>query len=320
MLGMRLSEEICAPVPHRQFVFTIPKRLRLYFLYNRSLLNELARCAAATVKEVYGAVMGEGTPGQVAAIQTFGDLLNFHPHIHSLVTDGVFLSSGTFRCMPDILDTPFVKLFSHKVFRLLLDKGLIDGRTIAFMRRWKHSGFSVNRATRIAAGDSEGICRVGEYIARNPFSERRVVRLTKEGVIYRSSRCKPQMYLFAAEGTQTARQNYRIFSFHDFLATVLQHIPNANQQMVMYYGWYSNRSRGDRRKRQKQQGEVVVIPSGEEESRKASRSWAMLIKRVYEVDPLECPKCGGKMKVVSFIIRKSVITRILEHVRKRAPP
>jgi hypothetical protein len=32
-----------------------------------------------------------------------------------------------------------------------------------------------------------------------------------------------------------------------------------------------------------------------------SRTWAMLIKRIYEVDPLACPKCGGVMKVVSFI-------------------
>lgn len=27
----------------------------------------------------------------------------------------------------------------------------------------------------------------------------------------------------------------------------------------------------------------------------------MLIKRVYEIDPLACPHCGGRMKVVAFI-------------------
>ncbi len=27
----------------------------------------------------------------------------------------------------------------------------------------------------------------------------------------------------------------------------------------------------------------------------------MLIKRVYEVDPLSCPQCGGQTKVVAFI-------------------
>jgi hypothetical protein len=41
----------------------------------------------------------------------------------------------------------------------------------------------------------------------------------------------------------------------------------------------------------------------------------MLIKRVYEVDPLECPQCGGTMKIISFIERcqGDVIERILRH-------
>ena len=42
-------------------------------------------------------------------------------------------------------------------------------------------------------------------------------------------------------------------------------------------------------------------------------TWAKLIKRVYEVDPLVCPCCGGQMKIVSFIERcqATVIERIL---------
>ncbi len=43
-------------------------------------------------------------------------------------------------------------------------------------------------------------------------------------------------------------------------------------------------------------------PSSEEAAAtSSSQSWAMLIKRVYEVDPLCCPECGGPMQVVSFI-------------------
>ncbi len=44
-------------------------------------------------------------------------------------------------------------------------------------------------------------------------------------------------------------------------------------------------------------------------------TWAMLIKRVYEVDPLECRECVGVMKVISFIERgqREVIERILRH-------
>ena len=41
----------------------------------------------------------------------------------------------------------------------------------------------------------------------------------------------------------------------------------------------------------------------------------MLIKRVYEVNPLECPQCGGVMKIISFIERgqQDVVERILRH-------
>ena len=44
-------------------------------------------------------------------------------------------------------------------------------------------------------------------------------------------------------------------------------------------------------------------------------TWAMLIKRVYEVDPLVCPKCGSIMKIISFIERcqQDVVERILRH-------
>jgi hypothetical protein len=48
---------------------------------------------------------------------------------------------------------------------------------------------------------------------------------------------------------------------------------------------------------------------------RASQTWAMLIKRIYEVDPLACPHCGGQMKVVAFIEppQEDVIERILRH-------
>jgi hypothetical protein len=38
------------------------------------------------------------------------------------------------------------------------------------------------------------------------------------------------------------------------------------------------------------------------------------IKKVWEVDPLSCPKCGNEMKIVSFINEVDVIRKILEHL------
>ena len=54
------------------------------------------------------------------------------------------------------------------------------------------------------------------------------------------------------------------------------------------------------------------------------KSWARLIKRVYQVDPLKCD-CGVNATRVGFITEHKVIRKILDHLDKRngdsrAPP
>lgn len=127
-----VAEHVCAEVPHRQFVFTIPRRLRIYFRFDRRLLGELCRAAAHTVITVYRTASGrpDGVPGMVGAIQTFGQLIHAHPHIHALVTEGVFLpdlsacghaqAGGTCLPLPKLATDPFLKLWEQEVFALLL--------------------------------------------------------------------------------------------------------------------------------------------------------------------------------------------------------
>lgn len=39
----QVPEHVCAKVPHRQFVFPLPKRRRIYFRFERGLRGELCR-------------------------------------------------------------------------------------------------------------------------------------------------------------------------------------------------------------------------------------------------------------------------------------
>ena len=54
--------------------------------------------------------------------------------------------------------------------------------------------------------------------------------------------------------------------------------------------------------------------------------WAQLIRRVYKVDPLVCPKCHSEMRIIAFIIDHDVVDAILRHLAKagarspRGPP
>jgi len=67
------------------------------------------------------------------------------------------------------------------------------------------------------------------------------------------------------------------------------------QVMVRYHGLYANAHRGKVRK-----VNLAVFPLRvvEAELRPVpSKGWAAMIRKVYEVDPLLCPRCGGRMKV-----------------------
>ena len=64
---------------------------------------------------------------------------------------------------------------------------------------------------------------------------------------------------------------------------------------------------------------------GEEFARGRGRSWARLIKKVYEADPLVCPRCSGPLKIISLIGDGPVIEKILRHLKlwnrpERPPP
>jgi len=55
------------------------------------------------------------------------------------------------------------------------------------------------------------------------------------------------------------------------------------------------------------------------------RNWARLIKKIYETDPLICPRCQGSMTIISFLEDPAVVKRILVHLKlwevpERSPP
>jgi hypothetical protein len=50
-----------------------------------------------------------------------------------------------------------------------------------------------------------------------------------------------------------------------------------------------------------------------------------MIRKVYEVDPMACPRCGGRMKIIFFLTHYAVVDRIIDHLKltfvaERHPP
>ena len=96
LFGEHLCHEILYPVPHRQYVFSIPKILRVYFKYDRKLLGKLCQCANASLLTFLRTATGieDGVLGAVMTIHNFGDYCRWHPHGHGIVADGLFYGNG----------------------------------------------------------------------------------------------------------------------------------------------------------------------------------------------------------------------------------
>lgn len=325
--GELLRENILYPVPHRQYVFSIPIILRKFFLYNRKLLSELCRLAHESLLVFFRTVLDkpEGVIGTVMAIQTFGDYAKWHPHVHSITADGLFDERGVFYCMPKDTDIqPLAELFRAKILKMLKRKGLIDDKLIKNLMKWKHtSGFSIHNGVRLARDDKEGQTSVAQYILRNPFAQGKITFNESTGmVVYKS-----KMSHSKAEG---GKKNFVVYPACDFIAAIVQHIPEKRCQMVRYYGWYSNKKRGERRKLEELTATSETETKGTEEieimdvsnfkpRRIPTPTWRECIKKIWEVDPLECPHCHAEMKIISFISEPKLIQKILEHLKLWVP-
>jgi len=307
-----LEETLLAPVPHRQVVLAVPKRLRLYFLYDRALLGDLARVAARTLSAFVRATTGERTVsiGIVASIQTHGSLANWHPHLHLLVTDGGFRPDGCFVPLPLHDVATLTEAFRRAVLRLFVRRGLLEAETAASMLAWPHSGFHVHDGVWVPAEDRAFATRLARYCARLPVALSRLAYRAHSGTVtYQSDK---------ASGPTAGAETVDAL---EFLARVVSHIPNRGQVLQRYYGWYANRTRGFRRKAGFHEQPAVVaadvVPPAQADVR---RRWAELLRRIFEVDPLRCPRCGHAMRVVAFITEPPVIDRILTHLRRDGPP
>lgn len=118
------------------------------------------------------------------------------------------------------------------------------------------------------------------------------------------------------------------------------HIPPKNKQYIRRYGLYSSRTRGCwkrfpyivrlaphgwKEKQKQENNQEVSLPEVRENSvdkRQERSTWARLIKKVYGIDPLVCPKCSSPMKIIAIIMDPTETEKILRHLVKigRSPP
>ncbi|HUP49498.1 MAG TPA: transposase [Thermoanaerobaculia bacterium] len=107
-------------------------------------------------------------------IQTFGSTINFHPHVHALVSRGGWTEGGQWVPLPWVDAKAAELLFRHKVLSLLRKAGLIDEQRMALLLSWKHTGFSVHNSVSVQPEDAGATERLVRYLMRAPVSQERL--------------------------------------------------------------------------------------------------------------------------------------------------
>jgi len=190
--------------------------------------------------------------------------------------------------------------FAERVLAQLHKRELISDDDVAQILSQDHTGFGVWLGDPFHDKESEQF--VARYIERSPLSLEKlsiqddiVTYTTKDGAAHE-------------------------FDALEFLAALSCHVPKTYESITRYYGRYSCRRRGERAK--------LSPPEDHEQESDYRRefrrsSWAACIKRIYEVDPLECPKCKAQMRIIAFIQDEHSIKEIMKSqgiADFRAPP
>jgi len=229
--------------------------------------------------------------GIIVSYQSFGDLLRFNPHYHGIVLEGGIDETGSFHHMP-VKDTSLLtEVFRRRVLKLFVNRGLFDPHFARKILAWKHSGFSVDNSVPIPASSRKARVNLSQYIIRHPVSLQKILYARSNGTI-----------IYKTKYSAYWKENMKLFKANDFIAELTQHIPPKHKHLIRYYGLYSSRTKGKaakdgslakfgRNAAPKKKPDHASDPEMETVSSKASRrSWARLIQKVYEVDPLICEK------------------------------
>ncbi len=318
-------------LPHRQFVFTFPKLLRPYFRHNRRLFSEVSRIIFAIIERFYNkAAKISIKTGMVLAFQSSGEYLRFNPHYHAIVLEGGFDEDGSFVHISFGDLHRMSEYFRKIIIKFFLKKKLINANLATKLVNWRHSGFSVDNAVGIPAFSDKARESLSQYIARPPLSLKKISIQENGETTVISYTSNNDFFKGKTETLPVTR----------FLLELTQHIPPRGSQYIRRYGLYASRTKG---KWMKMPHVVRHAPPGwkkehlepsepeqpySEESAfsvsdKESRcTWARLIARVYEVDPLICSRCGSPMRIIAVITEPEEVRKILRHLVKigRSPP
>ena len=357
-----LADHVIPPVPVRQWVISVPKRLRgmladrptAVAALTKIFLDEIERLMLAASGGIFDADMPRAARprlGGISFLHRFGSALNRHVHLHACVTDGVFLPA---RPITQADLAALTERVRRRVIRWFRRAGLLDAAAAADMLAWENSGFSVDASVRITLIDRDvpryfrSLEHLLRYCARPPFAlERLSVIRGPDGratrVRYVLPRHKAAKWVGSGRGRKStwpgANGVVELTPF-EFLNRFADLVPPPRKHRHRYHGVFAPNHKlrravtalaiGNIGKRGEagaggHAGDAHATGCCDTQAKPRSHdtsriAWAKLLARVGEEFPLQCPNCGGAIRLIAFITEPGPIRKILTYLGEPLEP
>ncbi len=291
------NTELIEGIAYYHVVFTLPHRLNHLIIHNPvPLLNLFFRCVHETLLTLCadGRFMG-AKPGIVSVLHTWGQKLNYHPHIHVCVSGGGITPCGRFvetrhkgfflpeAAVAKMFRGKFVhglnKLYASGTLRLQWSDGLCDpGKWKGFISSLYEKEW-VPFVKETFNGKGNAIKYLARYSYRTAISNSRIVSVDDDSVTF--------SYRDYADGN---RQKLKTVKGTDFIGMFLQHVPPAGFHHVRFAGYLANCRRTRNLK-------LIHSLRGTTYGGNPYRHMGManLFMTLYGRDICVCPYCSGQL-------------------------
>ena len=290
-IDARKAEVIDAPYFH--VVFTLPAELNPLIYCNQSLLYSLMhKCSSETLLELsedrkyLGAI-----PGIIQILHTWGQELNYHPHIHCIITGAGLTkakqlqkSRGSFFIPVKVLGKMFRGKFLdqiqllHKNQKLHFSNSCLKLKNSYEWNEFKNTLYCKDWIPYIKEtfnGFGNAIDYLGRYTHRIAISNSRIKSVTDTHTT------------FSAKDYKTGKQKSITVTHVEFLRRFLMHVLPSGFQKIRYYGFLNNRSKKiNLNLIEKLTGKALF------HSRYISMSHDELLQTLWNINVHLCCKCG----------------------------
>lgn len=245
---MARKSELIEGVAYYHLIFTVPHELNDLMFQNQELLyNLLFRCASDTILTLCKDPVYMGaTPGIVSVLHSWGQQLNLHPHLHTMLSGGGITEAGQFietRHKGFIIPVEAIgKMFRGKYMDAL--QQLHDTEQLSYRHGCKHLR---NRYTwqefvdqlyktpwlpfvkETFNGNGNAIEYLARYAYRTAISNSRILDINEQTVSFR--------YTDYADGNQ---KKVKTVPGTEFIRLFLQHVLPKGFNRVRFSGFLAN--------------------------------------------------------------------------------